>query len=512
MSNIIGVIAIIANAVAIGVSAWTEWKQHQQEDHYKQGKEAELRLLARLEEEKRQREQAELRLLAQLEQERQQREQLEGHLLAQLKQEKLHYDDIECRFLAQLKQETQQREQLEHRFLSQLEQEQRQREQAEHQLLAQLEQERQQREALELRLLAQLEQERQQREEIEPRLLAQLEEEKRQREQAEHQLRVQLEQERQQREEIERCFPAQLEEERAEDYYRQGLEKGKRGNYREAIKDFTEALHLNSNSAKAYKYRGLAYSKLRENQAAIEDFQKAAELYRQQEVNEDYQDALDRIRNLKDSNQQNQETTEPVIQLPLGESITGELEGGIGEIETGIRDLETSLTNFFGGFVAPQKTPNFASTLSKLLASGRWMEADEETLRIMLKVTGREKEDWLNVASIQNFPSEDLSAIDKLWVKSSDGRFGFSVQKRIWESLGGNLKADDKIRNLFGEDLGWRVNKKWLRIDELTFNSSAPVGHLPAVAVRLGGLSWGVDGFWWEKREAYEFLLSQKDW
>ena len=477
MSNIIGVIAIIASAVAIGVSAWTEWKQHQQEDHYKQGKEAELRLLARLEEEKRQREQAELRLLAQLEQERQQREQLEGHLLAQLKQEKLHYDDIECRFLAQLKQETQQREQLEHRFLSQLEQEQRQREQAEHQLLAQLEQERQQREALELRLLAQ------------------------------------LEQEKLQREEIERCFPAQLEEERAEDYYRQGLEKGKRGNYREAIKDFTEALHLNSNSAKAYKYRGLAYSKLRENQAAIEDFQKAAELYRQQEVNEDYQEALDRIRNLKDSNQQqNQETTEPVIQLPLGESITGELEGGIGEIETGIRDLETSLTNFFGGFVAPQKTPNFASTLSKLLASGRWMEADEETLRIMLKVTGREKEDWLNVASIQNFPSEDLSAIDKLWVKSSDGRFGFSVQKRIWESLGGNLKADDKIRNLFGEDLGWRVNKKWLRIDELTFNSSAPVGHLPAVAVRLGGLSWGVDGFWWEKREAYEFLLSQKDW
>ncbi|NJR74448.1 MAG: hypothetical protein HC773_13970 [Scytonema sp. CRU_2_7] len=159
-----------------------------------------------------------------------------------------------------------------------------------------------------------------------------------------------------------------------------------------------------------------------------------------------------------------------------------------------------------------QRTPNLTTTLHDLLVSERWKEADHETLRIMLKVTDREQEGWLNVASIHNFPREDLRAIDQLWVESSNGRFGFSVQQRIWKSVGGNLKANDKIYEAFGDCVEWRVHKNWLQINELTFNSSAPTGHLPAVAVRLGGLSWGVDGFLWEKREACVFLLSEKDW
>ena len=38
---------------------------------------------------------------------------------------------------------------------------------------------------------------------------------------------------------------------------------------------------------------------------------------------------------------------------------------------------------------------------------------------------------------IVRFPCKDLKTIDKLWIKHSNGHFGFSVQKRIWESLGG---------------------------------------------------------------------------
>ncbi|MFM6610153.1 MAG: GUN4 domain-containing protein, partial [Dolichospermum sp.] len=74
--------------------------------------------------------------------------------------------------------------------------------------------------------------------------------------------------------------------------------------------------------------------------------------------------------------------------------------------------------------------------LRDLLKAGKWKEADEETLRVMLAVA-REREGWLNVESIDNFPCADLRTIDQLWVKYSDGRFGFSVQKRIYQSLGG---------------------------------------------------------------------------
>lgn len=156
-----------------------------------------------------------------------------------------------------------------------------------------------------------------------------------------------------------------------------------------------------------------------------------------------------------------------------------------------------------------QQQPKLTSALRVLLVSGRWEEADRETLRIMLKIAGREQQGWLDVASIQNFPLEELYAIDRLWVESSNGWFGFSVQQQIWENVGGNLKANDKIYEAFGDIVGWRVDKKWLQLDELTFDISSPVGHLPAIAVRLGGLGWGVNGFWWERRDAYVFLLSQ---
>lgn len=76
--------------------------------------------------------------------------------------------------------------------------------------------------------------------------------------------------------------------------------------------------------------------------------------------------------------------------------------------------------------------------LRNLLADGKWKEADEETLAVMLKVAGREQEGSLNILSIEKFPCSDLRIIDTLWVRYSNRHFGFSVQKRIWESYSGN--------------------------------------------------------------------------
>ncbi|GAB4206330.1 MAG: hypothetical protein Fur006_63320 [Coleofasciculaceae cyanobacterium] len=97
--------------------------------------------------------------------------------------------------------------------------------------------------------------------------------------------------------------------------------------------------------------------------------------------------------------------------------------------------------------------------LRDLLADGKWKEADEETLAVMVKAAGQEKENWrLNAESIEKFPCTDLRTIDRLWVKYSDGRFGFSVQKRIWESVGGQPgESDYEIYQKFGDRVDWRV-------------------------------------------------------
>ncbi|XZN98833.1 MAG: GUN4 domain-containing protein [Microcoleus sp.] len=117
--------------------------------------------------------------------------------------------------------------------------------------------------------------------------------------------------------------------------------------------------------------------------------------------------------------------------------------------------------------------------LRDLLATGKWKEADAETARVMLKVAGREEKGWLDSSSIDNFPCEDLRTIDQLWVKYSNGRFGFSVQKRIYKSVGGTWEDDGKIWEAFGDRVGWCVNRNWLEYDDLKFNTQAPEGNLP---------------------------------
>ncbi|MFM6268341.1 MAG: GUN4 domain-containing protein, partial [Dolichospermum sp.] len=124
--------------------------------------------------------------------------------------------------------------------------------------------------------------------------------------------------------------------------------------------------------------------------------------------------------------------------------------------------------------------------LRDLLKAGKWKEADEETRRVMLCVGEREREGWLNVESIDNFPCADLRTIDKLWVKYSDGRFGFSVQKRIYQGLGGTREYNQEIWLKFNDKVGWKEGESWLYYSDITFDKiilikKAPEGHLPDI-------------------------------
>ena len=119
--------------------------------------------------------------------------------------------------------------------------------------------------------------------------------------------------------------------------------------------------------------------------------------------------------------------------------------------------------------------------LRNLLETGKWREADEETARLMFKIADREEEGWLRVEDIEQFPSSNLRTIDRLWVKYSNGKFGFSVQKRIYQGLGGTKEFNQEITESFWKKVGWIVNDLpyWSQYDNLTFDLSAPIGHLP---------------------------------
>ena len=85
----------------------------------------------------------------------------------------------------------------------------------------------------------------------------------------------------------------------ADAYYNRGIVRNELGDKQGAIDDYTLAIKINPNYADAYYNRGNVRNKLGDKPGAIDDFQQAAKLYQQQGKNEDYQDALNRIRKLQ---------------------------------------------------------------------------------------------------------------------------------------------------------------------------------------------------------------------
>ena len=130
--------------------------------------------------------------------------------------------------------------------------------------------------------------------------------------------------------------------------------------------------------------------------------------------------------------------------------------------------------------------------LRDLLVAKNWQEADLETEKRMLEAAGRESQGYLDIEDVKNFPCQDLGTIDKLWVKYSDGKFGFSVQKKIYRDLGGTKDYEDKVWESFGDKVGWRKGGSWLRYSDLTIKHY--IGHLPGRFVRFtferGRLGW----------------------
>ncbi|NEQ40689.1 MAG: hypothetical protein F6K40_32480 [Okeania sp. SIO3I5] len=126
----------------------------------------------------------------------------------------------------------------------------------------------------------------------------------------------------------------------------------------------------------------------------------------------------------------------------------------------------------------PQSLPPQYFKLREFLAAKKWKEADEETYRVMLQVAGREKQEYLEKEDVEKFPCAELYIVDKLWVKYSDNKFGFSVQKKIMRGLGfkGYKKEDyQEVWKLFIAAVGWDYG--------VNYQNTSNRGHLPFIVV-----------------------------
>lgn len=143
------------------------------------------------------------------------------------------------------------------------------------------------------------------------------------------------------------------------------------------------------------------------------------------------------------------------------------------------------------------------SILKEFLLAEDWFSANDETGKILLKISNRESEERLDIASIRRFPLRDLQTIDRLWTKHSNQRFGLRIQRDIWKSLGGSIhntpEEAEAIFDQFYKQLEWdRLEKMgdnifnipnliWFGIN--AFTSLGPPGHYPTwwLQLRPGG-------------------------
>lgn len=125
--------------------------------------------------------------------------------------------------------------------------------------------------------------------------------------------------------------------------------------------------------------------------------------------------------------------------------------------------------------------------LHHFLVAKKWFEANQETLKVILKAIGVGEQEGFYASDLKKIPGTDLHSINQLWVNYSEKHFGFSLQKSIWLDVGGKLDADWVIYEEFGDRIGWRVNNLWLRDIDLQFSLNAPKGHLPNICLAQVG-------------------------
>ncbi len=135
--------------------------------------------------------------------------------------------------------------------------------------------------------------------------------------------------------------------------------------------------------------------------------------------------------------------------------------------------------------------------LEQYLRTKQWQEADEETNFLMLIIVGKVERVWFSELNeydyilnhfsaddFRNFPREDLLAINHLWLKHSNGLYGFSVQKQIYVECGGKLDfsyPNNRTWNKFSDLVAWDINGNKLPLisDYYDIEFLGKLGHFP---------------------------------
>lgn len=128
--------------------------------------------------------------------------------------------------------------------------------------------------------------------------------------------------------------------------------------------------------------------------------------------------------------------------------------------------------------------------LATMLATGDYFAADQFTRDNLIKIggDGPTSRGFVYWTEVSGLPETDLCTMERLWLLFSRGKFGYSVQKRIWDVEGRDF--DRFIRRIgwtkIEEGVGER-KLKWFGKSEFIYElDKGPQGHLPLTSALRG--------------------------
>ena len=128
-------------------------------------------------------------------------------------------------------------------------------------------------------------------------------------------------------------------------------------------------------------------------------------------------------------------------------------------------------------FHAPSAVGFDYAPLQRFLLNQCYEDADRFTSSKLRELAGEKavKRGYVYFSEVESIPSVDLLTLDRLWVVYSRGKFGFTVQSKILDSLGGRY---DKL----WPRIGWKKDGIWTRYPKaFDWSIEAPNGHMPLV-------------------------------
>ena len=141
----------------------------------------------------------------------------------------------------------------------------------------------------------------------------------------------------------------------------------------------------------------------------------------------------------------------------------------------GLRELVPDDSS--GWFVTPSEVGIDYAPFQDALLSESFEEADRFTSAVLRKLAGPSAESrrYVYFSEVESIPGLDLCTLDRLWKAYSQGRFGFSIQAKLLESLGGRY---DRL----WPRIGWKNDGIWTRYPKaFNWSITAPEGHMPLV-------------------------------